>query len=172
MLKSQAILAEKYRQEAAYRKTLHGQLANKTLSIGVNVNAEKLSYKAFQKLYGKSIGVRAPGKFMQMLRYKAVSAGGHVYEFNTRWAALSQVCHCGEKHKKPLKQRIHSCTCGVEMQRDLYSAYLARFVEEDKLQATKASASWSGAELLLRAAWQQVTSQNNQLATGKPVLLR
>jgi putative transposase len=75
-------------------------------------------------------GLSCPVKYVRLVR----SAGGGVYEFNTRTTALSQVCHCGEKRKKPLSQRIHECSCGVTMQRDLYSAYLARFVENDTRQ--------------------------------------
>ena len=156
-------LSEMFRKEAAYRKTLHGQLANRILSLGVHIKTEKLSYRAMQKTFGKSVGVRAPGMFVSMLQRKAESAGGEVYAFNTRTTALSQVCHCGEKHKKPLRQRIHECSCGVFMQRDLYSAYLTRFVKDDVLHATEASSSWSGAESLLRAAWRD----SQQLASGK-----
>lgn len=160
---SQGKLSEMFRKEAAYRKTLHGQLANKILSVGVQIKTEKLSYRAFQKTFGKSVGVRAPGMFVTLLRRKAESAGGGVYEFNTRTTALSQVCHCGKKHKKQLRQRIHECTCGVLMQRDLYSGYLARFVKDDTLHATEASLSWSGAESLLLAVWRD----SQQLASGK-----
>ena len=158
-------LSEMFRKEAAYRKTLHGQLTNQILSLGVHINTEKLSYRAFQKTFGKSVGVRAPGMFVSMLSRKAESAGGGVYEFNTRTTALSQVCHCGEKHRKPLRQRVHECTCGVVMQRDLYSAYLARFVKDNVLHATEASLSWSGAESLLRAAWRD----SQQLAIGRVI---
>ncbi|MDI6914820.1 MAG: transposase [Desulfitobacteriaceae bacterium] len=160
---SQGQLAEMARKEAAYRKSLHGQLANQILSVGIHLKTENVSYKAFQKVFGKSVGVRAPGMFIAMLKRKAESAGGKVDAFNTRTTALSQVCHCGEKHKKPLRQRVHECTCGVVMQRDLYSAYLARFVENDVLHATEASSSWSGAESLLRAAWRH----SQQLASGR-----
>ena len=163
MKMSQGVLSESFRKEAAYRKTLHGQLANQILSVGVHIKTEKLSYKAMQKTFGKSVGVRAPGMFVEMLQRKAESAGGAVYAFNTRTTALSQVCHCGERHKKLLKQRVHECGCGVVMQRDLYSAYLARFVKDDVLHATKASLSWSGAESLLRAAWRD----SQQLASGR-----
>ncbi|MDR3543393.1 MAG: hypothetical protein P4L69_20920 [Desulfosporosinus sp.] len=152
-----------FRKEAAYRKTLHRQLANQILSVGVQIKTEKLSYRAFQKTFGKSVGVRAPGMFVTLLRRKTESAGGGVYAFNTRTTALSQVCHCGEKHKKLLRQRIHECLCGVLMQRDLYSGYLARFVKDDVLHATEANLSWSGAESLLRAAW----SNSQQLASGR-----
>ena len=160
---SQGKLSEMFRKEAGYRKTLHGQLVNQILSVGIKINTEKLSYRAFQKTFGKSVGVRAPGMFVTMLRRKAESAGGGVYEFNTRTTALSQVCQCGEKHKKPLWQRVHECSCGVVMQRDLYSGYLARFVKDNTLDAAKASMSWPGAEPLLRAAWRD----SHQLASGK-----
>lgn len=48
------------------------------------------------------------------------------------------------------------------MQRDLYSAYLARFDKDDILHATEANSSWSSAEPLLRAAWRN----SQQLASG------
>ena len=51
------------------------------------------------------------------------------------------------------------------MQRDLYSAYLARFVKDDILYATEAGLSWSGAESLLRAAWRN----SQQLASGRAI---
>jgi transposase len=160
---SESKLAEMSRKEADYRKSLHGQLVNRILSVGVDINTEKISYQAFQKIFGRSVGVRAPGLFVSMLRRKAESAGGGVNEFNTRTTALSQVCQCGEKHKKPLSQRVHQCSCGVFMQRDLYSAYLARFVQNDTLQATRANESWTGAEPLLRAAWKRA----DQPASGR-----
>ena len=127
------------------------------------IKTEKLSYKAFQKRYGQSIAVRAPKLFLTILSRKAERAGGGVIEFNTRTTALSQVCFCGQKHKKRLSERVHTCDCGVTMQRDLFSAYLARFVEDDALQVAKASVSWPGAEPLLRTAWQQAT--HNQPAS-------
>ena len=108
----------------------------------------------------KNVSLR---KSDSILKRKAESAGGRVYEFKTRTTA-SQVCHCGERHKKLLRQRVHDCMCGVIMQRDLYSAYLARFVKEDVLHATEASLSWLGA--LLRATWKH----SQQLASGRKVL--
>ncbi len=160
-----ARLAELFRREAAYRRTLHGQLANQILRHGVTIKTEKLSYKAFQKRFGRSISVRAPKLFLTILTRKAESAGGQVIEFNTRTTALSQTCLCGQKHKKRLSERVHACDCGVTMQRDLFSAYLARFVEDDALQVTKAAESWSGAEPLLRTAWKRATQ--NQPASRR-----
>ncbi|MCY0878644.1 MAG: RNA-guided endonuclease TnpB family protein [Firmicutes bacterium] len=152
-------LADLFRREAAHRKTLHGQLAHRVLAIGRVIKTEKLSYHAMQRQYGRSVGVRAPGLFLAILRRKAASAGGRVIEFPTRPTKLSQVCHgCGRVQKKPLSQRIHACACGVEMQRDLYSAFLAWCVGEDhRLHAGLAHERWPGAEPLLRAAWSAAT---------------
>ena len=164
-LHTEAVLRELYRREAAHRKTQHGQLANQVIARGTSIKTEKLSYKAFQKRYGRSISVRAPKLFLTILTRKAERAGGQIIEFNTRTTALSQVCICGQKHKKRLSERVHACDCGVVMQRDLFSAYLARFVEDDSLQVAKANPSWPGAEPLLRTAWQQAIQ--NQPARGR-----
>jgi hypothetical protein len=47
------------RKLAAHRKSLHGELVNDILRTGNVFKLEKLSYKAFQKLYGSSVGKRA-----------------------------------------------------------------------------------------------------------------
>jgi transposase len=165
-LETELVLQELYRREAAHRKTLHGQLANEILAVGKYILTEKLSYKAFQKMFGRSISVRAPKLFLSILTRKAESAGGSMEEFSTYHTALSQVCLCGQKHKKRLSERVHDCDCGVVMQRDLFSAYLAKHVKEERLQAANAYEHWQGAEPLLRTAWQQA---NNQPASGRPV---
>lgn len=156
-------LAELSRREAAHRKTLHGTLAHRVLALGQVVKTEQLSYRALQRQYGRSVSVRAPGTFVSILRRTAASAGGRVIEFPTRSTRLSQVCHgCGAVEKKPLSGRVHRCECGVEMQRDLYSAFLARCVGEDHgLHAGLARMRWPGAEPLLRAAWSQATEPAN-----------
>ncbi|MBX6377996.1 MAG: transposase [Clostridia bacterium] len=163
--KTEDRLAELLRREAAHRQTLHGQLANRILAMGRVIKTEKLFYHAFQRQYGRSVSMRAPGKFVSILRRKAESAGGRVIEFPAHKPKLSQFCHgCGAVKKKPLSQRVHACACGVEMQRDLYSAFLARCVGENGwLHADRARERWSGAEPLLRAAWSQAT----QPASGR-----
>jgi len=90
-----------------------------------HIKTEKLSYKAFQKMYGKSVQNRAPSMFLEILRRKAENAGGAVTEFQTKTTKLSQYCHkCGKYTKKTLSQRVHTC-CNLNIQRDLYSAFLA-----------------------------------------------
>ncbi|MFC4770163.1 zinc ribbon domain-containing protein [Effusibacillus consociatus] len=165
--KTQAQLAELFRRETAHRKTLHGQLANQVIAIGIHIHTEKLSYQSFQKMYGKSVSVRAPRTFLSIVTRKAESAGGYVDEFPTRTTALSQVCICGRRRKKRLSERVHACTCGVIAQRDLFSAFLARHVKDNVLQVTEAYESWSGAEPLLQTAWRQAI---NQPASGRQML--
>lgn len=145
-------LQEVYRKLKETRNKLHGTLVNRVFNLGKTVYLEKLSYKAFQKLFGKSIGKRAPGVFVEKLRSKAESAGYKVEEFSTYKTKLSQTCHCGAVKKKKLSLRWHSCPCGVVAQRDLYSAYLARFVKGDILDTSQAKNSWVDAEPLLRRA--------------------
>ena len=159
-------LSELYRKQAAYRKSLHGNLANHVFSLGNTIKLEKLSYRAFQRRFGKSVGMRAPGKFVEILRRKAASAGEvEICEFPTRSTRLSQTCICGNIQKKPLSQRWHSCDCGVYAQRDLLSAFLASCVEVDALNADLVQQRWSGMDMCLQAA----LSDLPQLANGQPL---
>src|SRR5262249_40192213 len=118
-------------------------------SLGDDIRLEKLSYRSFQKRYGRSVAFRAPGKFVKLLKRKAASAGATVTEFSTRTTKLSQTCHhCGKVEKKPLSQRWHECDCGISMQRDLYSAFLATCVENHLLNADQAKEAWSSVDAL------------------------
>jgi putative transposase len=163
--RTQATLSDRQRRLAAHRKSLHGRLAHEILRQGNTVLLEKVSYRAWQRRYGRSIQRRAPGTFVQILSRAAASAHGRIITVPTRTTKLSQRCQCGSSKKKPLSQRVHHCeVCGLQMQRDLYSAYLIRFVDEQTpylFHADQAREAWPGAEPLLRAAWQQAipTSQ-------------
>lgn len=155
MDKTQAKLAEEHRRLAAHRKCLHNQLINRLLQMGDQFQLEKLSYRSFQKCFGRSVAFRAPGMFVSRLKRKAESACASVRAFSTYRTALSQRCHCGKKQKKPLRQRVHDCECGVRAQRDLYSAFLARFVMINKLQVSKAAKAWKETDAFLNVAWKQ-----------------
>ena len=120
-------IANTERKLQARRKSEHGQLVNQLLTEANVWQLEKLSYKAYQKMYGKSVSNRAPGAFVQLLKRKAESAGGKVVEFNTWKLYFSQYDHCTETYtKKPLSLRWHALGDGSgEIQRDVYSALLA-----------------------------------------------
>lgn len=153
---------EYYRRLAATRKRCHGQLAHQVLALGNAFHVERLSYRAWQRRYGKSVGICAPAMFMNRLSHLAESAGGRIVEVNARRAKLSQTCHCGAVTPKRLAERWHRCTCGVSAQRDLYSAFLACFVDPDTslLNAGHAQAAWPSREPVLQAAFEQAISQN------------
>ncbi len=164
--KVQAQRRDLHRKLAATRKRSHGQLAHRVLALGDTFQLEKLSYRAWQIMYGRSVNRSAPGAFVSLLSRLAASAGGQVCELNTQRAKLSQRCHCGVVVKKPLHQRWHVCACGVSAQRDLYSAHLARFVnpETSVLKARQAADAWRTGEPLLQAAYQHAIT--NQRASG------
>jgi putative transposase len=157
-------LSEADRKLAAHRKSLHGRDINKLIAMGTCIKTEDVSYKGWQKRYGKSISMRAPSRFMSSLKRKAENAGGSFYEIPTQTTKLSQTCHiCEEAVKKPLSQRWHVC-CGIEMQRDLYSAFLAKCVDNTgALDMARARLLWQGMESILSEA----ISRAKQTAIGK-----
>jgi len=161
--KTETKLAEMKRRQAAHRKSLHGQLVNKILRMGDTIKLEKLFYRAFQKCYGRSVGMRAPGMFVMHLKRKAESAGAQVIELPTRSTRLSRTCHqCGKIEKKSLSQRWHRCSCGVIGQRDLYSAFLAMCVESGKLNVGRAVEAWPGVDTLLQVTLSEIQPTNGR----------
>lgn len=157
MRRTEAQLAEMQRKLAEHRKTLQGQLVNVILGMGNVVQTEKLSYRAWQKRWGKSVLRHAPGTFMKILRRKAEATDGEVREFSTFTTALSQTDHkTGVRKKKSLSQRWHYFEDGTKIQRDLYSAFLAFCVntDTDTLDEDLARRLWScGVDSLLEAAF-------------------
>ena len=157
-------LAETDRILAAHRKSLHGKDINEIIAMGTRIQTEDVSYKGWQKRYGRSINMRAPSMFMNSLKRKAENAGGYLFEFPTPTTKLSQICHiCEQAVKKPLSKRWHIC-CGIRMQRDLYSAFLAKCVDKETsaLDFVRAKQLWQGIESILSEA----ISRAKQTAIG------
>jgi len=152
--------AARERRLAAHRKSLHGQMIHQIVQSGNTIITEKLSYKGWQKRYGSSVGRCAPGMFIDHLKRTVVSTGGTLHEVPTRTTKLSQFCHgCGRFVPKPLWQRWHQCLCGIgPVQRDLYSAFLAAFLDPaDPLPScAQYVVPWEGAEARLMAAHERV----------------
>ena len=95
-LKIRAKKAELQRQQREHRKSLQGKLVNETLSQGHHFKMEKVSVKAWQKIWGKQIGYKAPGEFQSRLVCKAESAGGQVDKFScqkTNAISIDMVCN-------------------------------------------------------------------------------
>ncbi len=143
---------EKHRKLKEKRKRSHNKLAKAIIALANKIKTEKISYRFFQKAFGKSVNFRGPSLFLEILKRKAENAGGYLEEFNTKTTCLSQVCICGNKEKKPLSTRWHICKCGVKAQRDLFSAFLAKYVKTDVLNISLARANWQGAHMLLKQA--------------------
>lgn len=147
-------LADLERRLSAARKRDHGELTNKILGLGNVIQLEKLSYKGFQKNFGCSAKVRASGMFVSLLTRKAESAGGKVVELNTWKLKMSQYDHITEVcTRKALKQRWHALgESNTLVQRDCYSAFLAKNVFENQHKPSRLREDWATAELLLRRA--------------------
>ena len=76
--------ATKERKLAAHRKSLHGRKVHEMVAVGNTMVTEQISYKGWQKRYGRSVGLRAPGMFIEMLRRTVASTGGTLHEIPTR----------------------------------------------------------------------------------------
>jgi hypothetical protein len=158
--------ATRERKLAAHRKSLHGRLVHQIVAVGHTIVTEKISYQGWQKRYGKSVGRCAPGMLIDHLRRTVASTGGTLHEVPTRSTKLSQYCHgCGRCVPKPLSQRLHQCPCGIgPMQRDLYSAFLAAFLDPaDPIPScARYVVPWEGAEARLQAAHERATQRANE----------
>lgn len=102
-------LAEMHRRAAATRVNEHNETIGLLLSHAGTFRVEINNFKAFQKgRYGRSQGLLAPGRFIEMLQRKAESAGSRVIMMDARKLKPSQ--HdplTGEDRKKELWERRH-----------------------------------------------------------------
>jgi len=151
-------LATSARKLAEHRKSLHGRLVNELIRQGNQIQIEKTSFKGWQKCFGKSVGMRAPGMFVEHLKRTVAKTGGILSEISTFHTRLSQYCHgCGCYVKKPLSQRWHQCACGIgPIQRDLYAACLLAFLEPTEHIPSIAQSDWARVESRVMAAMEDL----------------
>lgn len=166
-LKLAAKKRELERRKAAYAKSQNRKLVNDILRNGNQIKSENVSVKGWQKRYGKAISAKSPGFFQSELKRKAESAGGSFTKFSTRSTALSQTHLTGERIKKSLSERVHYDQTGVVMHRDLFSAFLARYVDEDQLSLQDAISSYPGMESTLLEAWQRYQQSANRVSIAE-----
>ena len=155
-----AVLRTEYseveRKLASERKRAHVELANQILGLENFMQSETLSFFAFQKNCGKSVKVRAPGMFVEQLRRKAESAGGKMIYLHTRSLKSSQYDHITEVcTKKSRSQRWHVLGNGSGVvQRDIYSAFLARCVVSNEHHSSHIETMWAAQKpVLLQTGW-------------------
>jgi putative transposase len=158
---------EIHRKLVSERKRAHGELCNVILSHGNRIHTELLSYRSLNRSFGKSVQVRGPGMFVSLLVRKAENAGGSVTLIRTKTTKLSQYDHStGQYVKKPLSQRLHifGDSKTEPVQRDLYSAFLAKYCSESVLDVRQVEQAWPAAEPLLRRAtlrWKESASRGS-----------
>jgi len=155
-------LATTERKLAAHRRSLHGRLANQIIRLGDDLRIEQVSYKSWQRCFGSSVGLRAPGRFVDAIKcVVARTRTAQLHEIPTHQTKLSQYCHaCGTYTRKPLWQRFHCCPhCGLGsnelIQRDLYSAWLASVLDPITLtfpSRGQLGIHWQSMEACLSAA--------------------
>ncbi len=94
--------------------------------------------------------------FVEQLRRKAESAGGKMIDLHTWSLKMSQYDHITEVcTKKPLSQRWHVLGDGSGVvQRDIYSAFLARCVMSNKHHPSHIETMWAAQKpVLLQTGW-------------------
>ncbi|MCV3215180.1 transposase [Plectonema radiosum NIES-515] len=155
------------RRKAAYSKSQNRKLVNDILRNGNQIKTENVSVKGWQKRYGKAISAKSPGYFQSELKRKAESAGGSFTKFSTQKTALSQTHLTGKRIKKTLSERVHYDETGIVMDRDLFSAYLARYVDENQLSLQDAVKSYPGMESFLLEAWQRHKTNRKQVSIAE-----
>lgn len=153
------------RRKSAYAKSQNRRIVNEILRHGNQIKTENISVKAWQKRYGKAISAKSPGFVQSELARKAVNAGGQFIKFSTSRTALSQTHLTGERIKKKLSERVHYDQTGVVMHRDLFSAYLSRYInnDEDNLLLHLAQSEWERLEPILMQAWKDFQINCEQL---------
>ena len=167
---TQGVLAELLRGMAAHRKSLQGKLVNDLLALAGNqVITEQVNVRSWAKLWGRSVGHKAPGLFQSSYGRKAEASGGSMEMVSTKATYLSSRCLCGKRTKKLLSERKHTCGCefipeGMHTDRDEFSAFLALHCQGGTLDEGYARESWLswGANCLLR-----LSSGNTETANGK-----
>jgi len=157
------------RRKTAYAKSQNRALANEVLRKGgKHLLLEQVSVKGWQKRYGKAIAAKSPGFFQSQLCRKAESADGTVYKYSTQKTACSQTHLDGTRIKKSLSVRVHHDSTGVVMHRDLFSAYLGLYVNQDGyLSFEDARNGYPGSESILNAAWTEFNQRSIVKASPK-----
>ncbi|WP_020494029.1 hypothetical protein [Verrucomicrobium sp. 3C] len=109
---------------------------------------------------------------MERIRRKAEKALAAIHRDSTPGKpGLSQFDHTtGHYVKKPLSLRTHVFGDGrtEPVQRDLYSAFLAKCSEKDFLDISRVRKAWPGAEPLLRRAMSRVKEPASREGLSRP----
>ncbi len=104
------------------RSDFHHKESRKLVNKYGLIAAENLNVKGLAAgMLAKSVNDAGWGYFLSKIAYKAENAGRQFVKVDAR--GTSQICLCGQRVPKTLKERWHECPeCGLSMSRDLMSA--------------------------------------------------
>ena len=105
-------------QRKDFLHKLSTEIANQYDIVCVeDLNMRALANKGFHN--GKATNDNGYGMFLSMLEYKLQDRGKILVRVD-KWYPSSQICcHCGNRHKLELSERIYHCPdCGMVMDRD------------------------------------------------------
>src|SRR5258708_14714888 len=145
-------------QRTSSRKHLPEQDESEEVSTnGLRIGRATVQRRVARRVRGGGCrNVRSVRSEGALCPYPTANTGGTLHEFPTRSTKLSQYCHgCKTHAKKSLAQRWHQCACGIgPIQRDLYSAFLAAYLDPPDYLPSSAQYHryLEGADLRLRAA--------------------
>lgn len=148
-------LKELYRLKSAYVEHSHNVLANEILREGSDIFVENMNFKALtkrakfkegeeknkkgknkrKKRYGKSVGNKAPARFLTILNTKLQYQGKSLNKVNTYTFKASQYHHDKDEYIKNSLNTRNKEIAENKIQRDLYSAFLLMNANDD-LQTT------------------------------------
>ncbi len=129
--KAKKILANAHERVAWKREDFLHQTSAAIVRSASLIATEALNIKgmtanggAYKTGLNRSILDSSPGKFFDLLEYKAEDAGIPYIEVPTRKVKPSQTCSgCGYVEKKQLSDRVHDCKkCGLLLDRDVAAA--------------------------------------------------
>ncbi|MEX0083126.1 RNA-guided endonuclease TnpB family protein [Clostridium butyricum] len=145
-IKTQNELREIQRKQADIRKQSHEKLANYIISLGDRILVETMQFQGLQKRakkttknqqgkfnkkkrFGKSLANKAPAMLIEIIKRKLKYEKLEILKINTQKVKASQYNHfTNEYNKKELKDRWNK---DIEIQRDMYSAFLIMNVNDD-----------------------------------------
>lgn len=135
---SSEIIIEPMRFDNLAIKTKKTEREDKESEI-VTKNGEKknvMKYKR-KKRFGKTIGVRSPGLFQNILKETAKRYGVSVMEINTIKFKASQYHHDTDTYEKSKLSERFKTIQNQKVQRDLYSAFLIKNADDSLNQTNR-----------------------------------
>ena len=139
-------MRELQRKQACIRKQSHEKLANHILTLGDKVLVETMQFQGLQKRakkttvnkngkynkkkrFGKSLANKSPAMLIEIINRKLKYNGLEILKINTQKVKASQYNHfIDDYNKKELSDRWNE---SIEIQRDMYSAFLIMNVNDD-----------------------------------------